>query len=97
MKYDLVLKCTVSADGLARNDVQSLLNALSAAEFYPIDLNIRDDYGLMGFIGKGAAALIDYDYFGSGLTDFLSLILDTIQAGGEKRDYKFREIRILIL
>ena len=48
----------------------------------------------MGFICPECAELLDYDYEGSGLNDFIATILDDMEKESEDCQYEFKGIRI---
>ena len=96
-EYSLVLKRTYDCEGLKKEDTVTLLEYLNADEFYPIDLTTEHDTGLMGFIGRGAAALFDYDYMESGLIDYMTLAVDSMERDAESSAFKFRGVKIYII
>ena len=48
----------------------------------------------MGFITPKAAEMVNYDYEGSGLRNFIASILDDMCAENENCEYEFNGIKI---
>ena len=93
--YGLVLREKYGNDGIARNDVIDLFDMLDENEAYPIELSAyAQESSAMGFITSKAANLIDYDYEGSGLHNYIASILDNMENENETFEYEFKGIKI---
>lgn len=91
----LVLREKYGKDGITRNDVIDLFDMLDRNEAYPIELSAHaQESSAMGFITSKAANLIDYDYEGSGLHNYIASILDNMENENEICEYEFKGIKI---
>lgn len=83
-EYDIALIEKEGVDGLDFNGIALLYAFVSANkenEVYPIEIEAKEhECAAMGFITTKAAEHLNYDYKGSGLTDFIASILDDMES-----------------
>lgn len=82
-----------NADGLTKAEVMKLYDQLNKDEAYPLEIS-GSETSAMGFITPEAAEILAYDYQESGLSDFVTVILDNMHNESEDGTYEFRGIRI---
>ena len=93
--YGLVLREKYGTEGISKNDVIDLFDMLDDTEAYPIELSAyAQESSAMGFITPKAAEMVNYDYEGSGLRNFIASILDDMCAENENCEYEFNGIKI---
>ena len=101
MAYGIALIEKYGVDGLNFDDITLLYGLIAnpnkTEEVFPIELEARKhESSAMGFITPKAAEMIDYDYEGSGLRDFIANILDDIEKENEDNHYRFKGIDIYL-
>lgn len=93
--YGIVLREKYGIEGISKNDVIYLFDMLDGIEAYPIELSAyAQESSAMGFITPKAAEMVNYDYEGSGLCNFIASILDDMCAENENCEYEFNGIKI---
>ena len=96
-KFDVVLIEKEGVCGLTKEDVESIYDALSAPEAYPIEIdNLGGESSAQGFISSEAAEKIEYDYVGSGLFPFIGGILADVNQESEDGTYEFKGLTIFL-
>lgn len=96
-KYGIVLRQKYDIDGLIKKDILELADRLDDQEVYPIEIEAKQcPCSAMGFITAEAAEILDYDYEGSGLRDFIAAILDNVDLESADCQYEFKGIDIWI-
>ena len=100
MIYGIALLEKYGIDGLNKSDIYllyGLVTETGSQEVFPIELEAREhESSAMGFITPEAAEMLDYDYEGSGLRDFIASILDDMENENEECQYKFKGIDIYL-
>lgn len=97
MKFDIVLKEVPVNEGLTREDMMFIMEHLNEEEFFLLELEAKKvESSAMGLIGAKAAEVLDYDYEGSGLHDYIALILDDVENETPHGEYSFCQLSILI-
>lgn len=103
LNYGIALLEKECVSGLDLRDITLLYGLIGDIhhngrdEVYPIELEAKCvESSAMGFISKVAAEALDYDYEGSGLHDFISLILDDMNNEREDKHYVFKGIDIYL-
>ena len=95
--FGLVLKEKESLCGLSKVEVIDLYDMLVGLEAFPIEIEAKThECSAMGFIDTAYADMIDFDYAGSGLIDFIASILDDMNNENESCEYSFKGIPIYL-
>lgn len=106
--YDIMLIEKPDGNGLSGTEMSELIHSIcfidgiDVYDVLPIKIHARTtDTAVIGFIKNSSAGMLDYDYMGSGLTEFVSLLIDEV--GVDKGsplttegDYDFRNLKIHI-
>ena len=97
MKYAMVLCEKQSEDGLTKKEAISMIHKLSQEEFYLIEIEAKHhECSAMGFITAEFANNFEYDYETSGLSDFISEILDDMDKESTSGIYMFKGQPVLL-
>lgn len=103
MTYGLALIEKTGIDGLNWNEIRLLYDLVTGgltggtAQVFPVEFEAREhECAAMGFITPKAAELVDYDYEGSGLHDFIASILDDMEKESPDKKYLFKGIDIYL-
>lgn len=100
MKYGVALIEKYELEGLSKEDLDVLYGLTSgndSTQVYPIEFEAREhECSAMGFITPETAEMLDYDYEGSGLHDYVALILDDMNNERKDRHYSFKGIDIYL-
>lgn len=97
-KHDLALIEKPGEEGLSKTEILSLLNNMAdSSEMYPIELMAKEHESCaMGFITKEAAKILDFDYEGSELHNFIAAILDDIEKENPDHQYGYKGIDVFL-
>lgn len=95
MLYGIALKEKQAPEGLNEAEILELFQKLVDPVGYPIEIEAKShECSAMGFIAKGTAEKLNYDYGLSGLCSFIGNILDDMNNENEKGEYVFEGIPV---
>lgn len=95
MEFALVLHEKPVDEGMVRGEAIDLIDMLSEEEFLPIEIEAKGHESVaVGFIIMSFADKLNFDYEGSGLSQFIANILDDMNNERDDNTYSFGDEKI---
>ncbi|MBO5435905.1 hypothetical protein J6A31_08935 [bacterium] len=92
MKYDIVLIEKPEDEGLTISEITTMFEFLKEETAFPLEICAELQNSVaMGFITTSASDSLNYDHQTSGLTSFISNILDDMNNEEASKTYSFKK------